>query len=425
MGRLFKTAATLTAAAVSRSNRKKTLRNVRKINEANRNLTRIGRVSADQLIPCYSQIGNICITGSDQDIRNKLLVQSVLQSASLGLPTIVLHEGNYRLVSALVHTCANYPYFRVINNANPFYDPILRLSDAETASLIVESSPQNNKIDAAGALYLRALSLLLRKRGVTPYLRMLASCPHNALQAIVLQEEQSGRLSAAEATSIRNDIQAGTSARANIEFFFSQLQAETSIVAWKSHLSRSTSIQECIKAGGIITIDIDSTAKKTQLAVITTEIEQCMSKGLPFRIVLDVTSLAGSERLASVLKNSSGTMCWTFSTPDIGAASGTAADATSAWLALSHKTIIFAHSVHSAELLSKELGEYEHIEVTQAHTGNNSIGQFGLHFGASNNVSTTNKRERVVKQEDISGLGYNEFIMLDNNTAGLFWGILT
>lgn len=125
------------------------------------------------------------------------------------------------------------------------------------------------------------------------------------------------------------------------------------------------------------------------------------------------------------MKNSSGSMCWAFLTPDIGAASGTTADATSAWLALAHKTIIFAHSVHSAELLSKELWEYEHIEATQAHTGNNSIGQFGLHFGASNNVSTTNKRERVVKQEDISGLGYNEFIMLDNNTAGLFWGVLT
>ena len=139
--------------------------------------------------------------------------------------------------------------------------------------MIVAASNQNNKIDAAGALYLRALTALLRGRGVTPYLRMLASCPHNSIQAVIIHEEQAGHLTPNEATAIRNDINAGVASRANIEYFFSQLQAETDIVAWKSHLSRSTSIQECIKSGGIIVIDVDSTNKKTQLSMITAEIE--------------------------------------------------------------------------------------------------------------------------------------------------------
>lgn len=422
MGRIFNTVATLTASAVSRSNRKKTLKNIERINKANRNLVYTGRVTVDQVIPCYYQIGNICVSGGKQETRNKLVAQSVLQSASVGLPTVVLHEGNHHLESDLARVCSSQPYFRIINGNNPFYDPILRLNDNETAMMIVAASNQNNKIDAAGALYLRALTALLRSRGVTPYLRMLASCPHNSIQAIIIHQEQAGHLTPDEATAIRNDINAGVASRANIEYFFSQLQAETDIVAWKSHLSRSTSIQGCIKSGGTIVIDVDSTNKKTQLSMITSEIEHCLSKGCACRVVLDVSTVSSNERLASLLKNASNDLCWTVSTPDIGNGAGATKDDASSWLALSHKAIIFAHSFHSAEQLSREFGEYEHIEVTQAHAGSNSIGQFGLHFGANNNVSTSNKRERVVKPEEISNLSQNEFFMLDNNTASLYKG---
>lgn len=237
MGRIFNTVATLTASAVSRSNRKKTLKNIERINKANRNLVYTGRVTVDQVIPCYYQIGNICVSGGEQETRNKLVVQSVLQSASVGLPTVVLHEGNHHLESDLARVCSSQPYFRIINGNNPFYDPILRLNDDETAMMIVAASNQNNKIDAAGALYLRALTALLRSRGVTPYLRMIASCPHNSIQSVIIHEEQAGHLTPNDATAIRNDINAGMASRANIEYFFSQLQAETDIVAWKSHLS--------------------------------------------------------------------------------------------------------------------------------------------------------------------------------------------
>ena len=100
---------------------------------------------------------------------------------------------------------------------------------------------------------------------------MIASCPHNSIQSVIIHEEQAGHLTPNDATAIRNDINAGMASRANIEYFFSQLQAETDIVAWKSHLSRSTSIQECIKSGGTIVIDVDSMNKKTQLSMITSD----------------------------------------------------------------------------------------------------------------------------------------------------------
>ena len=135
--------------------------------------------------------------------------------------------------------------------------------------------------------------------------------------------------------------------------------------------------------------------------------------------------LSGNEQLISMLKTASNSLCWTISTPDIGNVSGTTKEDLSTWLALSHRVVIFSHGVHTSELLSAELGDYEQIEVTQSHAGNNSIGQFGLHFGANNNISTTNKRERVIRPEEITSLGDKEFIMLDNNNASLYKGSIS
>ena len=89
------------------------------------------------------------------------------------------------------------------------------------------------------------------------------------------------------------------------------------------------------------------------------------------------------------------------------------------------KPVLFSHGVRTAQMLSGELGEYDHIEMTQPRAENNGIGQFGFHFGVNNNVSTTNKRERVVKPEEIENLAEREFILLDNNTATLHKGILS
>lgn len=425
MGRVFNTVASLTASVISRSNRKRTLKKINKANEINRNIDKVGHVTADQIIPPSYYMGNLCITGGTQEHRNSLIVQNCMQSYSVGMPTVVLHEGNHHLEHDLSVACGTQRYFRLINSSNPYYDPIFRLSDNEAALTIVNASLPERKIDTTGVLYLVALSKLLRKKGIPPYTRMLASCPHNNIQSVIQNEEQSGRLNAVEATSIRNDIITGEPARASLEYFFSQLQGETNIIAWKSHLSRCTSIAECVRSNGILAIDIGSTNKRTQLSLITSEIEKCIMNGQRLRVIVDATSLLGNEKLRELLKNSSGALAWTLSCPDISNMVSKTKEELSAWVALAHKTVLFSHSIHTAQMLSSELGDYDFIEVTQSHAGNNSIGLLGFHFGANNNVSTTNRRERVIKPEEIENLGEGEFILLDNNTASLHKGRLS
>jgi len=424
MGSVFNAVASITASLVNSKNQKKTMKKIREINATNRNLSFVGKVSVDSIIPLNCQVGNICVSGGEPDIRRSLIVQNVKQSVSTGMPVIILHEGNYHLEHELSNSCFGQNYLRIINTNNPFYDPIYRLNNDDAARLIVEASLDEHKIDTSGVLYLRALNELLRKKGITPYLRMMASCPHNSIQSIIVQEEQSSVISSNEAVAIRNDIIAGMNARSSIEYYFSRIQSEADIVAWKSHLSRSTSIAECIKRGGIIVIDVGSINKQSQISLIVAELKSCISQGISCRLIVDAKSIAGCKRIVELLKNSTSMLLWTLSTPDLGSFSGTTREELATWLALSHKTILFSHSIYTAEQLSAELGDYEHIEVTQSHAGNNNIGQFGFHFGSTNNLTTTNKRERVIKPEEILNLNVSEFLILDNNTASLAKGVV-
>lgn len=424
MGKGFNSLAAVVASLISRSNRKKALKKIDKVNETNRNIHRSGNVSVDQILPLTSSAGNLCFSGGTQEHRNRLIVQNCLQSCSAGIPTVVLHEGNTLLEQALGTACGNQPYFRQINPAAPYYDPIFRLSDTDAATTLVNAALPERKIDTTGVLYLTALNSLLRKKGIPPYTRMLATCPHNSIQTVIQNEEQVGHLTSAEATGIRNDLIAGESARGSLEYFFSQLQGESEILAWKNHLSRCTSIAECVRAKGVLVMDVGTTNKRTQLALIAAEIQRCMSNGQPLRIIVDAVSLLGNENLRDLFKTFSGTLAWTLSCPDLCNMVSTTDEELSSWVAQAHKTVLFSHRIHTAQLLSNELGDYEYIEVTQSHAGNNSIGMLGYHFGANNNISTTNRRERVIKPEEIESLVDGEFFLLDNNTAMLCHGQL-
>lgn len=418
----FNTAVSLAASIINHSNRKKAVKRINKVNEENKNIQHIGTTMVDQLIPCNYQMGNISISGGSIDVRNELIIQNCRQSVSIGVPVLIIHEGNYQLEHMLQGVFSGHRYFRVINSSSSYYDPIFRLTDTESGHFVSDAAPSNHPISSSGAIYVKALSAILRKRGITPYLRMFASCPHNSLNNVILALEQAGTITAGEADSLRGDIAAGVNSRADIEYFFKQLELESSILAWKSNLSRCTSVSECIRHNGIMSIDVTSCARKNQLALISTEIEHCARAGIPFRIIIDAVSIADNEKLIKALKNASNSVAWTIATPDMNRMIGNVQGELSTWLALSHRAILFSHGIKTCELLSAELGEYDHVDVVESHAGNNNIGRIGYHFGANSSFSTSSKREKVIKPEELENLGDRGFIMLDNYTSLLSRG---
>lgn len=134
-------------------------------------------------------------------------------------------------------------------------------------------------------------------------------------------------------------------------------------------------------------------------------------------------TLANSSKLLDFFGKTQATFWWTLSTPDINTLVN-AGKNLSSWIALTHKTVMFANSLATSEALSKELGDFDYIEVINSHGGGTDYGNFGLHFGVNDVVQTSKKREMVVKPEEIRQLGKGEFYVLNNNSSEILKGVL-
>lgn len=222
----------------------------------------MGRVSPDTIIPEKDILGNVCITGGTENMRNELILQNCKQGLKNGIATVVLHEGNYHLEYDIKQTFSGKCYCRTINKSNPFYEPLLRLDDQEIANVLIEAAKEGDEIGTDGALYLKSIARLSRKKGINPYTRMLSIFPYSQAQQIIADLESNGSINTIEASEIRNDICTGASERSRIDKFFSELIKECDIVAGKSELGRSASISECIRNQGIITMDVETCSKK-------------------------------------------------------------------------------------------------------------------------------------------------------------------
>lgn len=414
---------TTTASLISKHNRKKTVNNIKKMNDANKRIVDLGRVYADNILSEQEMIANVCITGGTEEARNNLLLQNCRQSVLNGIPVIIIHEGNYHLDYDIKQAFQGKCYCRSVSKAEPFYEPLMRLSDQEISNLLLEASKEGDEIGADGALYLKSISNIARRKGINPYTRMLSTFPYPQVQMVIAGLESKGAINSLDASTLRNDITTGLCERSRIDKFFSELINQCDIVAGKGQLARSVSISECIRNRGVLLIDVGTCSKKTQLSFIRAELEKCVRDGKTVRVMIDATTLANSPMMLELLGKTYVTFWWTLSTPDIDTLVNAGKNLTS-WIALTHKTIMFANSLGTSEALSKELGDYDYVEVTNTHGGGTDFGNFGLHFGTTNTVQTSTKREMVVKPEDISTLGDKEFYILNNNTSEIMKGVL-
>lgn len=414
---------TTTASLISKHNRKKTVNKIKKMNDANKRIVDLGRVYADNILSEQEMIANVCITGGTEEARNNLLLQNCRQSVLNGIPVIIIHEGNYHLDYDIKQAFQGKCYCRSVSKAEPFYEPLMRLSDQEISNLLLEASKEGDEIGADGALYLKSISNIARRKGINPYTRMLSTFPYPQVQMVIAGLESKGAINSLDASTLRNDITTGLCERSRIDKFFSELINQCDIVAGKGQLARSVSISECIRNKGVLLIDVGTCSKKTQLSFIRAELEKCVRDGKTVRVMIDATTLANSPMMLELLGKTYVTFWWTLSTPDIDTLVNAGKNLTS-WIALTHKTIMFANSLGTSDALSKELGDYDYVEVTNTHGGGTDFGNFGLHFGTTNTVQTSTKREMVVKPEDISTLGDKEFYILNNNTSEIMKGVL-
>jgi hypothetical protein len=417
------TLVTITASIIEHSRRKKTIKQINKTNEINRRITDIGITSVSNLMPSFESHGNVLVSGGKTHIRELLTLQNIEQAVNANLPVVVLHENNAHIEYDIRTNYQHLPFVRFVSENAPYYDPILRLNDFDSAKLLYEASKYSSNIATDGGEYLRLVSAICRKQGTNPYIRLLGGCPHNKLGEIVTNMEDKGLLSADEALYFNNNLPRYDKVISSVELYMEDLCKDGKCLSWKNGLGKSTSIEECVKASGIIVIDVNSFDNKTLIGLVASELNRCKKYGKEIRLIIDGSSIESCELLVDDLKKCTHNTSWYITCPDIRKMIG-GKEELSTWIALSHKTIILQNSLKVAEGFAKELGEYDRIDISQTTSGGANYGRFGLHMGGNGGLTTNTKRDFVIKPEEITNFKDNEFIMLNNNTATVLHGFI-
>lgn len=416
----FSSVAGIGAALATRRNRNKLLKSIAHANEANREIEQVGYLDCDDIVGVIPARATMIVSGNNRSARNGLIVARCRRCGTQSLPTVVLHEGNADLEQALG---ALGSHVKIVNGANPFYEPLYRLSRAEDcARLVVDAAAHHYPIGPEGGMYIRALALIMQRRSLRPSVRMLACCPHDRVQGIIADIEASGRLSAAEALALRNDATINPPALGAIRLFLDELVSEVDILSQRMHLPHSVSVSDCVSAGGMLVIDVTSFSQTALVSILAADMEQCARRGTDFHVVVDGSSIAANASLINLLDN--GSSCfWTLSSPDIQGLLGPDEDV-ERWFAKSSLSVLFSHNARTSESISKTLGEYDKIELTQSCGSSNSIGQFGYHFGSNDGTSVSSIRERIVRPEYVRSMQQGSFLLIGNEMRTVCEGAL-
>lgn len=408
---IIKGTVALTASAIGRSNRKRNLRKIGQANERNKKILNLGTSSISNVLS-NAIMQNVIVSGGSGDIRLQFILHKCLQDSNANIPVVILHEGNSFLENALCYSIPTNRYIRIINKHNPFYDPIFRMNSTEAGVIISEAFPD---IDENGVLLINTICRILQYKG-TPYLKKFENCPYDQLSTGVVRFEQSGLINQFESTTVQNNISTGLSSRSQVEMTFSKLFTESDVFPEKNELSRATSILDCSNhKGGVIVIDINTMQRDNIVSIISAEIKTIIKTGNPLSVIIDAQSISKNKLLLDVLSCTGPSLSWMLSSPNISEMIGKDDGALSKWLSSSGKAIMFSHNQFSSQLLSKEFGEYDHIDVQQSLGGNNGIGQqFGFHYGGQAGIAQSIKREPRVKPEEIVNLAPNNYFLLDN-----------
>lgn len=425
MGKGFNTFITLTASLVSSSNRKKKIKRINRENIINKGITYVGQTSVNKVIEDYENLGNVILSGGDSFARNALIIQNIIQARNNGEPVIVIHENHRQLETEIGINFKNSNYLRFIDDKNNYYDPLFGKSEQEISEIISRAILYENDGKIEVDDFVECILSICRKKGTAAYLNFLKKCPFKQLTTVVTNMQTAGLIDISEATRLIEDLNNASAGRCFVEHFFKELNCENVISPSQDKLGRSTSVMDCIKNNGILCINVNSFENKSTLDIIASELELGVMKyRKKVRLILLADNFSDNKSINKITKTLTHYVTWTISSQDVSVTVGEHKELTE-WISMAHKVTIFKNSSKCAEKIAKELGDYEKTEITRAKAGNTSFGRFGLHFGANDNISTSQKRENKVNGNDITDLNHREFYLLNNYNATIIKGVLS
>ena len=386
---------------------------VRKMNTSAKGIGRAGRMRSGELLACE---GNAVVACRDEQVLADAVVGGCVEYASGGWPVVVLHEGNDTLLATLRDACVAHGQRLVeVDGQGGFYDPLIGLSADDAASLLFRAAGGVRTVPDDMLAYLRVLTRVLEARGYATYVRMVNGCPHARIHEVIARAEAAGAITAAEAASMRSDVDASTAGRAAAQRFLVDVVREGVVLPTVAEVDRAVSLASYVRMGAsdVLSIDLGQSAGESVVSLVLTEAEDLLRRGFGLQLVLacDTVGARVGERLAAAPSS----LGWTVATRDIARAFAKP-DELSRVAAACGRIAVFSQGLPASEMASALFGDYDKQDATVTTGGYG----FGSAFGRGS-VSVATRRERVVQPEEIRGLRGGEFYLLDA-TSGLFKG---
>lgn len=359
---------------------------------------------------------NIIISGGNNRLRSRILCQQIELAQAVGLPVIILHEGNTELLNQISGAFSAAPEYSEISKRSPRFEPIFDLTDSEITDQIWQVTPQGYALKPEGRYCIDAAIAYLRACNRAVSIRNLQTSQQVDMVNLVNQANGQGILSDAAAQSIITRLTYGQSERMKMDLIISDYIRELDpILLKKGGGLQPENLLSAVRHKKILICDVVSVGSEFLFNTVIYQLRRIMACGIRCMLVLDSLAVQSNQKFSEILKLASQNVHLTISSDDLYAQVGGEEKLFQALVGKSQINFVLRHtSAGSAKKWAEALGEYDAwIMSTNTNYGHQTspytlMGTYSSNYG----TSTQRMREFIVKPEYISSMTESECYIL-------------
>ena len=386
-------------------------------NKRNRGVSEYDPCEVNAFFEPSQGVFNAIISGGEKDLRVNAIVAQAICAYKNNFPVIILHEGNEQLERQLKNAFSGIGNYYEISPNQPCFEPFYGLNSFEVANQIFESAAKDYDIKVNLRYYVDGISALIKAKGQNLSFKLFSTCPHAVIFDKVDELQLQGKISDSEAQEIKSKIMMGQSENYKLDTFLTNLRMEIEHIMYaRTHNIPPINVMSCIKKHSILCFNITSITNKLLLNTIIFQLKLALMKGINYTVIVDSIPISSNEAYASYMHSPSEKVCKTIVSDDFYSMVGGDEKIFSSLIGDSQILIVMHHtSGNSATKWAEIFGQYDKYEESYSKTkGTNKSTPFSIlpSPSYSRSVSTSQKREYIVKPEAITRMTNGEAYVL-------------
>jgi hypothetical protein len=385
-------------------------------NTENRGIILSKPASVESLVDNYGINGNLIFSGGSERFRNRALARLSHQALYQQQCVVVLHSGNH-LLEQEIEAAVGSGFVQKFNKSLPCYDPFYNLSRYEIGSIILESS---GKIEPIGRSVIEGMYDFMTSKNTDPSTYLFATCPYHELLSRVKAAEAKQAITDTQAQSIVTKLMQGQQGIPSIaNYFFEFYNQSKLILASNPKSAYKANIFSSVANNKIVIFDIISPTNNLLINVVACEIERLLSQGLTVKLIVDGIPYSASPVLQKIIKTIGKLCSVVISDSDVYSIFTGEEPTFFAVCSRADNIYISKHlSVHSCQKWSEIIGSYEKVDIGKTISSSGGL-LFPTPMGGGHSVTLSDKKEYIVRPEEIKSLKEDEIYLISKSIEGV------